>query len=171
MQDLKIFDKVEWNLRQPLSKLKVKGMRECKFTSNSVQNFLKTEVDIKDEDKVVILDINYGYKAALTTYIDKPESQYRVIDVLETIERMLKTPIKPGIRYIKPCTINYFEDDIDGDKFIYKKIEEFFGANTRIKLTKDYENSELTPVDLLGDHIHFEEFQGQENYLFMILGS
>ena len=115
---------------------------------------MNKKVPIKRGDKIAVLYVNH--EPYLVTKWNKKDGTLK--EVLEHLYDALDTPLEP----------NWEET-----KGIYERISNWFKSEDRLELVRKYENGELKPKELLGDHLYFEGMgrEGSSKNIWVSTGS
>lgn len=179
MSSWKIFDKLTWNIYQPLSNVKI-------FKSGSdellpTREFLSRKVPVKKGDRVVILTHSCGGRnSKMMPVLTEPVRGSTVRDVLHALHKGLNKKLVSGNRGrngSKRGDYYFHKDQSRGSGFptknivVYSKISSFFDRNLRIRLINKYESGQLKPYELYGDHRYFEGIKRKGKLLYFAVGS
>ena len=105
--------------------------------AESTEKSMEKNVPIKRGDEIVVLYVEK--EPYLITEWHKKGGTVK--EVLEHLYEALDYPLKPST------------ETVGG---IYQRISQWFNGEKRIELIKKYENGQLKPKELLGDHCFFE---------------
>lgn len=151
--------KISWNLTQPLSAAKMYGKDDLVQIPKTMWD---ATLPVKKGDVIIVLTESLCQKSDRTVYLTEPVRGNNLRDVLKSVERGINRKISyKNKKYKIPTSV------------IYRKIGYFFYPKDRLELVNKYEGTGVKPVELYGDHIHFEGLRrrGKSIYLDIWTGS